>query len=138
MKNYIIGFISGLVLMAFIVVRYIWPPEFNLLFTPLFWSSAFLFASCTLIVGYLFFTKGGSSRGSRFFFGLLLIISAAAMFSGFEEISSNVTFWKPHFSATYSNFLRGLILSLLYAKSLISFGFAALGSNIAANAIDER
>lgn len=138
MKKFIYGFGSCLLLVAAFAIPYFWPDELNLVFNGLFWSSALSFALCIFIIGHLFYTKGGSSRNVRFFFGIALILSASVLFRGLEQIASNASFWQPHFKANYSSFFVYLIEFIVYAKNIVSFGFAALGASISANAINER
>jgi hypothetical protein len=137
MKNYIYGVISSIFSITVIAIICFWPPSLNLIFDNLFWLTLFSFVLCTFIIGHLFYTNGGSSRNVRFVFGILLIISAIVMFSGFEQITSNTSSMKQLFSSNYNNFFIYLTISLAFAKNITAFGFAALGANITANAIIE-
>jgi hypothetical protein len=90
------------------------------------------------VVGLLFYTNGGSSRGVRFYFGLNLILAATLLYYGLDEIAKNADSWEPLFSQNYSKMFVALTLILIYAKSIVSFGFAAIGASLAANAISEN
>jgi hypothetical protein len=132
-----LGFISYVVVIATALVPYFWPPELNLIFNKVFWSGVFLLAQCGLVIGYLYRTRGGSGRHVRFTFWLLLILAAALMFSSFEQVAKNAEVWQPRFSWSYSGFFILLKQLLAYVKDIVAFGFAALGSNIAASTITE-
>lgn len=132
-----LGFISYVVVIATATIPYFWPSELNLIFNRGFWSGFFLLTQCSLIIGYLYRTRGGSGRHVRFTFGLLLILAAALMFSGFAQVAKNAEVWQPRFSGSYSGFFILLKQLLVYVKDIVAFGFAALGANIAASAITE-
>jgi hypothetical protein len=137
MKPFVAGFLTCLLLVAAILVPYLWPPELSLLFNSLFWSAAMLFLLSSAMVGYLYATHGGSSRGTRFYFGLCLVIAASFMFSGFEHIAQNTVKWAPLMQKDYPSLLVLLSEFVSYTKNIVSFGIAALGANVAANAIVE-
>lgn len=133
----VLGLISYVVVIATALVPYFWPPELSHVFNNVFWSGMFLLTQCSLIIGYLYVTHGGSDRQARFTFGLLLILAAALMFSGFEQVAKNAEVWQPRFPGSYSGLFILLKQLFAYVKDIIAFGFAALGANIAASAITE-
>lgn len=132
------GIVSYIVFGAIVFVPLFWPRELGLVLDQFFWLGLFLFAYCVAIIFYLFWSRGGSSRNSRFSFGLILIIAAAAMNSGFEQIAKNGEFWSTHFPNSYLSFFIWLKILVTYARDVVAFGIAALGANIAAHAIMEQ
>ena len=138
MKNYFYGVLTALILIGSIAIPHFWPPELSLVLNSQFWSSITLLFLCASIVGLLFYTNGGSSRSVRFYFGVSLILSASLMYYGLDVMVSNAEFWKPHFKATYSDFFIYLTMFIIYAKNIVSFGFAAIGASVTANAIIEN
>jgi hypothetical protein len=137
MKNYFFGVLTGLFLLTGIVIPFVWPPELSLVLNSQFWASIVLLLLCSGIVALLFYTNGGSTRNARFFFGVSLILSASLMYYGLDVIASNAESWKPLFKPTYSNFFVYLTMFIIYAKNIVSFGFAAIGANLTANSITE-
>lgn len=137
-NNFASGFIACLALALLIGIPYVWPPVLSYVFNSLFWSGTFLFALCAYLVAYLYRTRGGSTRGVRFYFGLLLIISASFMYSGFDEVARNVNNWEPLLRKDYPRLFLLLGQFLGYTKNIVSLGFAAIGASVVANAIVEK
>lgn len=138
MNPFIAGCLACLLLIAGILIPYFWPPELSLLFDNVFWSAALLFLLSCAMIAYLYITHGGSSRGTRFYFGLYLAIAAAFMFSSLEHIAQNASQWEPLMLKDYPRLFILLSEFVSYTKNIVSFGIAALGASIAASAIIER
>jgi len=137
MKNYGLEVLFYVALAIGILAPSLFPPELSNIFNSLFWSAAGLFVCSCFVVGYLY-VHGGSTQRVHFVFGLLLIVSAAFMYSGFEQISSQAAYWEPFMKDEYP-ILFILFQQLIgYTKNIIAFGFAALGASIAANVISNR
>lgn len=137
MKNFALGFLSCLIVVAGIAIPYFWPPELSLVFNSVFWSSLLMLANSGLLVGYLYL-RGSSSQGVHFFFALLLILSASLMYSGFEQIAANTAKWEPLMRTNYPTLFVLLPQFISYTKNIVAFGFAALGASLTANVITAR
>ena len=137
MKNFALGFISCLIVVAGIAIPLIWPAELSLVFNSMFWSSLLLLANCCFLVGYLYI-RGGSSQAMNFFFALSLILSASIMYTGFEQIAANAAKWEPLMQANYPKLFVLLPQFISYTKNIVAFGFAALGASVAANIITAK
>lgn len=137
-NNFISGFLFCLALALLVGIPYVWPPILSFVFNSLFWSGVFLFVLCAYLVAYLYKTHGGSSRGARCYFGLLLIVAASFMYSGFDEVARNASNWEPLLRKDYPRLFLLLSQFLGYTKNIVSLGFAALGASVAANAIVEK
>lgn len=138
MKNYFAGFLTCLSIVIALSLRYFWPAELSLVFNELFVSAVLLLLTSVMIVGYLYRTRGASTRGALFSLSLLLILSASLMYSGFEEIARNAQYWEPHLKSTYPKLFVVLPVIFAYTKNVISFGFAAIGASLAASVIVEN
>jgi len=53
-------------------------------------------------------------------------------------IAHNIDTWRSSFGATYTTLLLLLQQGVEYERSIVAFGFAALGASLAASAIVER
>jgi hypothetical protein len=137
MKNFTLGFLTCFVVVAGVAIPYLWPPELSIVFNSVFWSSFLMLANSCLLVWYLYF-RGGSTQGVHFLFALLLILSAALMYSGFEQIAANTTAWEPLMRKDYPKLFVLLPQFISYTKNIVAFGFAALGASVAANVITSR
>jgi hypothetical protein len=137
MKNFALGFLTCLLIVFSIAVPYIWPPELSLVFNSVFWSSVLMLLNSCLVVGYLYF-RGGSTQAAHFIFSLSLIISAALMYSGLEQIAANTAQWEPLMRKGYPKLFVFLPEFISYTKNIVAFGFAALGASVAANVITHR
>lgn len=137
MRNFIVGFITCFMIVAFFTVRYIWPTELDLIFNGIFWSSIALFIMSSSLVAFLYFKKP-TSETVLFVFSLLLIVTSALMYSGFEEIAANTEEWKPALQAHYPWIYVWLTVLVNYTKNIISFGFAAIGASLCAGVIAYR
>lgn len=137
MKNYVLGFVSCLVLVIGVIVPLIWPPELSYIFNSLFWSAVGLLICSCVLVAYLYW-NGGTTQRVHFYFALLLIVSAAFMYSGFEQVSMNAAIWEPFLKERFPKVFILLPQFINYTKNIIAFGFAALGASVAANVISSR
>lgn len=137
MKN-ILYFFSAFFATIFIAaIPYIWPRELSLIFNNLFWTTVSQFCGCCLVIWFLY-SHGGSSQGTHFAFALLLILQAALMYGGFEQIMTNSNNWKPFLQKDYPKLFVLLPQLIEYTKNIVAFGFAALGASVAANVISKR
>ena len=129
------GVFSYLILISVLAITVFWPPELWLVLDRVFWASVVMFALCIAVIFLLFWTQGGSSRNAQFSFGILLILAAAIMNSGFEQIIVHGEKWAPRFPISYTNFFIIFKQVITYARDVVAFGIAALGANIMASAI---
>jgi hypothetical protein len=137
MKVYLFGLLSGALMLGGILIPYIWPPELSLILNSSFWVSALGLVNAFILVSFLYI-KGPSSEKAFFLFSFMLILSAAQMYTGFEEIAINIKTWKPHFEESYTSLFVYLHLFISYAKNIIAFGFAAIGASLCASIIAYR
>ena len=137
MKNYLFGLFSGFVILGSIIAPLIWPPELSLIFNSLFWASTLLLILTIIMLIYLY-KNGASSEKVLFVFSLMFIIGSAQMYSGFEELASNIGHWKPYFENTYPRLFILLPMFIEYTKNIIAFGIAAIGAGICAGIIIHR
>lgn len=137
MRNFLFGFLVCLITISSIAAPYFWPPELSLVFDSTFWTSVLMFANSCMLVGYLYI-RGGSTQGAQFFFAIMLIISASAMYTGFEEIAKDIANWEPYLRASHPTVFVLLPQFVSYTKNMVSFGFAALGASVAANIITNK
>ena len=137
MKNFMLGFLTCLVIAIVVVIIFIWPPELSFIFNGFFWLSLFMFAAAIVLVGYLYI-NGSSSQGVYFFFAILLILCSSIMFFSFEQVAINNKFWEISMYKKYPTIFSLLIQFTSYAKNIVAFGFAAIGASIAENIITHR
>jgi hypothetical protein len=60
------------------------------------------------------------------------------MYSGFEQMSNNISSWGPVMQKEYPILYVLLPQFYSYTKNIVAFGFAALGASVAANVITAR
>lgn len=113
---------------ALIVVRHVLVSDLGGALKVYFWYSSLLLGLCGCMVFHLYWTRGGSSRGARFYIGLLLIISSAFMFAAFDDVAKSTAAWEPVLQDKYPGIILMLKQFVDYAKNIVSFGFAALGA----------
>ncbi|MFQ6403248.1 hypothetical protein ACIDE9_00655 [Methylophilus sp. 'Pure River'] len=135
--SFVLGLCSYVVFIATTLIIVLWPTELNPIFDGVFWSTFAIFFESCFVVGYLYKTRGGSTRNVRFSFGILLIVAAAVMFSGLNRITENSATWKPRYPDNYAIFFIWLSTLIVYAKDIISIGIGALGANLIGYAITE-
>jgi hypothetical protein len=118
-----------------IAAPYFFAPAPTLLLDAYFVSAMLLLLEASWMLTYLYDNFGRTPRKIQFYLGLCLMISSAFMFGDFEETARSMTHWEVLFRQDYPRISPFLIQFILYAKNVISFGFAAFGASVAANAI---
>lgn len=125
---------SGLVFIT-IAAPYFCSPATTLLLNAYFVSAVFLLLESSWMLTYLYDNYGRTPRKIQFYLGLCLMVSSAFMFCHFEETARSMAHWEASFRQDYPHLSSFLIQFILYAKNIVSFGFAAFGASVAANAI---
>lgn len=98
-------------------------------------SAMLLLLESSWMLTFLYDNYDKTPRKIQFYMGLCLIASSAFMFGYFEEIARSMTHWEASLRQKYPHLSAFLIQFVLYAKNIFSFGFAAFGASVAANAI---
>ncbi len=135
MKNFIFGFTIAIILILAIMIPIFWPPELSLVFNNLFWIAIAEFITCAALIWYLFKYHGSISRGLHLYFGIMLIFSSAIMFSGSDQVTANALLLKNAHNLSWPLLFVLLDPFISLTKNIVSFGFAAIGANLAASAI---
>ncbi|MBI5919967.1 MAG: hypothetical protein HY849_11440 [Nitrosomonadales bacterium] len=112
--------------------------EFGLIFNSTLWSLLGSSFWGTVGIVYLYCTRGGFSRASRFTWGVLLIFSASVMNVEASQVIENIDFWMDKFPRHSASVLLALKLLLEMGKEMIAFGIAAIGAGVATFAIFEE
>ena len=125
------------VALAFVWWGLVFPLGLKPIYGDLFWISNLSLVLCTGVVALLYATRGGSGRQARFVLGWILAALAAVTYGGFEAVGWDFDKQMPNFREAERSVLVVTRILIDTAKNLISFGFAAFGVSVAANAVTE-
>jgi hypothetical protein len=133
MKKLLIVLFACLIVVLLVIKMYL-PAGLSLVLDNVFWSALLAFAASIYLIGHLCLI-GSTSKNVTFWFALSLILMAAILYASLEHVAANVDKWGAYLQSDYPTLFMLLFLFVAYAKSIVVFGIAAIGANIAATVI---